>query len=72
MIDCAYCERPLICERCQTPYRPPTLDDYRALSIIDVPVTCPACGEGLTCHWCKTPYDGKLGDQDDDSPGDAG
>ena len=32
MIDCAYCERPLICESCRTPYMPPSQEHYEALS----------------------------------------
>jgi RNase P subunit RPR2 len=55
MIDCAYCERPLICESCRTPYTPPSQQDYEALSQPDVALGCPECGTVLVCHWCKTP-----------------
>jgi len=58
MIDCAYCEHPLICEACRAPYVPPTREHYEALSQSDVAIACPECGVTLTCHWCKTRYDG--------------
>lgn len=56
-MDCAYCERPLICESCQQPYAPPSAEDYAAVSELEETITCPACGEVLVCHWCKTPYE---------------
>jgi hypothetical protein len=68
MINCAYCEKPLICDDCLTEYVPPSEGDYWALSQPDILLTCPQCGEILTCHWCKTPYDGVYKDADD-SPG---
>lgn len=58
MIDCANCDRPLICESCRTPYRPPTRECYEALSHLDVAVGCPECGMILVCHWCKVSYHG--------------
>jgi hypothetical protein len=58
MVDCAYCDHPLLCDACGAPYRPPTPEHYEALSHPDVPVTCVECGEVLVCHWCKAPYDG--------------
>ncbi len=57
MVDCAYCERPLMCEACQTPYVPPTGEHYEALSQPDVTLECTECGAVLVCHWCKTPYE---------------
>jgi RNase P subunit RPR2 len=70
MIDCAYCEHPLICETCRTPYVPPTREHYEALSQADVAVECPECGVILVCHWCKTQYDGLEGQEREgsDSP----
>ncbi|HEV3163071.1 MAG TPA: hypothetical protein VGZ22_03440 [Isosphaeraceae bacterium] len=65
-MDCAYCERPLICDACQSAYEPPTADDYTALASGDV-VACPECGEVLVCHWCKVPYDGQTQDEVDKS-----
>jgi hypothetical protein len=67
MIACAYCERPLICESCRTPYTPRSQQDYEALSQPDVALGCPECGTVLVCHWCKTPYDG-LEDKNPDAP----
>ncbi len=58
MIDCAYCEHPLICETCGTPYVPPTREHYESLSQRDAAVGCPECGTVLVCHWCKASYDG--------------
>jgi hypothetical protein len=58
MIDCAYCEKPLTCDSCRTPYSPPTREHYEALSQADVVLECPGCGRVLVCHWCKMPYDG--------------
>jgi hypothetical protein len=58
MIACAYCEHPLICERCQQVYLPPSQAHYEALSHGEDVITCPACEHVLVCHWCKTPYDG--------------
>ena len=58
MIDCAYCERPLICEACGAPTFRRVQEHYQALSQPDVSVDCPECGDVLVCHWCKTPYDG--------------
>jgi hypothetical protein len=63
MVDCAYCERPLICDACQTPYRPPSQEQYEALSQTEELITCAECGQVLVCHWCKTPYDGS-GDEE--------
>lgn len=68
MIDCAYCQRPLICEGCRTPYLPPTLEHYEALSRLEIPIVCEECGQVLVCHWCKTPYDG-LESEGEDEPG---
>jgi hypothetical protein len=62
MIDCASCERPLICESCGTPYSPPSQEHYEALSQPDVAIECPECGAVLVCHWCKYQYDGQEGD----------
>jgi len=59
MIDCAYCERPLMCETCQAPYVPPTPEHYQALSQPDATLECPECGAVLVCHWCKTAYEGE-------------
>jgi len=66
MIECAYCERPLICESCRTPYKPPSQQYYEALSQAEADLGCPECGAVLVCHWCKTPYDG--GDKDSNAP----
>jgi RNase P subunit RPR2 len=71
MIDCAYCERPLICESCRTPYMPPTQEQYEALSHPDVAVGCPECGTVLVCHWCKASYDG-LEEKNLEAPGTPG
>jgi RNase P subunit RPR2 len=67
-VDCAYCERPLICDHCQTPYIPPTAEHYAALSRSEVPVYCLECERVLVCHWCKTPYDGGAGEDESDGP----
>ncbi len=69
MIECAYCERPLICETCGTPYTPPTHEHYEALSQPNVALDCPECGSVLVCHWCKSAYDGA--DADEDEPAAA-
>lgn len=57
-LDCAYCERPLVCDDCQADVIPADADQYRALSSAEEAVDCPACGRPLVCRWCKTPYDG--------------
>ena len=67
MVDCAYCQRPLICDACQAAYEPPDLEAYRALSWPETVLACPTCGAVLVCHWCKTPYDGSATEE---SPGD--
>lgn len=58
MVECAYCEKPLICDECGAEYLPPSARHYQALSQRDALLRCPGCGEVLVCHWCKTPYDG--------------
>jgi hypothetical protein len=58
MVACVYCQRPLICETCQTEYAPPTQEAYEALMRPELPVICPECEAIVVCHWCKTPYDG--------------
>jgi hypothetical protein len=58
MIDCTFCERPLICDRCQAQYAPATLAEYKALSRSELSVKCSSCKSVLICRWCKTPYDG--------------
>lgn len=64
MVVCAYCERPLICDGCETPYTPPTQEAYEELSRPETSILCPQCEQVLVCHWCKTPYDGQAGDED--------
>jgi hypothetical protein len=63
MVDCAYCEKPLICANCQAPYVPPSQEHYEALSHPETALECPHCEAVLVCHWCKTPYDGR-GEED--------
>jgi hypothetical protein len=58
MVECAYCERLLVCDTCQAEYDPANADQYRELSWQEQPVACPHCSQILVCHWCKTPYDG--------------
>ncbi|CAN5893406.1 hypothetical protein BH23PLA1_BH23PLA1_40290 [soil metagenome] len=58
MVNCAYCEGPLVCDDCQADYQPPDPEAYRALSWTESSLNCPSCGALLVCHWCKTPYDG--------------
>jgi hypothetical protein len=62
MVPCAFCERPLTCEACQTEYAPPTAEAYEALSRPESIIVCPRCEKVLVCHWCKTPYDGASDD----------
>ena len=72
MVDCAYCERPLMCDVCRTPFKPPTQEEYQALFQPEVGLACPECGAVLICHWCKTTYDGLVGDKEDsDAPPQA-
>lgn len=59
MLDCAYCERPLICDACGAEFVPSDAGTYQALSQPDYVVCCSSCGELLVCKWCKTPYDGR-------------
>jgi hypothetical protein len=56
---CAYCERPLMCARCEAEYVPPTAEAYAAVQACDLPVVCPECEEILVCRWCGTAYDGQ-------------
>lgn len=63
MLSCAFCERPLICDACQTPFQPASSEQYEALSRLETAVLCTECEQVLVCHWCKTPYDG-AGDED--------
>jgi len=62
MIDCAHCSRPLICDHCDTPYRPETQEQYEALHRPEVPVFCNECERAVVCHWCKAVYDGLTAD----------
>jgi hypothetical protein len=59
MLECAYCDKPLICDSCGAEFRPAGPDEYSALSRSEQPVQCPDCSEILVCKWCKTPYDGR-------------
>lgn len=63
-MNCAYCEKPLICDACQEPVVPTDPEVYQALSTPDQPLNCPNCEKPLVCHWCKTPYDGSAEDED--------
>ncbi|HZW30250.1 MAG TPA: hypothetical protein VFF52_06040 [Isosphaeraceae bacterium] len=65
MVTCAYCEKPLVCDKCRADYTPPSEEVYQALSQPDVLLACPECGAVLICHWCKTPYDGSVQDAAD-------
>jgi hypothetical protein len=58
-MDCAYCEKPLICDACGELYNPPGLAEYQALWRPEIPIVCPACEAIVVCHWCKMPYDGE-------------
>ncbi len=58
MWNCAYCDKPLICEACNTEVIPADESFYEALNDVDKPVFCLECEALLVCHWCKTPYDG--------------
>ena len=58
MIQCAYCERPLLCDACREPYLPPTAEHYQALSRPEARIFCECCHAILVCQWCRTPYDG--------------
>lgn len=66
-MTCAYCDRPLECAACRTPYVPPSQAHYDALSRPEVALACGSCGAVLVCHWCKTPYDGAAGEEIDDA-----
>src|SRR4051794_31434121 len=64
-MDCAFCEKPLICDACQAEYVPASPEGYRALSEGEEAILCPACAQVLVCHWCKTAYDGLTQDEAD-------
>ncbi len=68
-MTCSYCDRPLECDACRTPYLPPSQGHYDALSRPEVALTCGHCGEILVCHWCKTPYDGMGGEDAEEVDG---
>ena len=61
-MQCVYCDRPLICDKCDTEFEPTTPEQYEALSRTEVPVVCPSCEAILVCHWCHFPYDGEVED----------
>ena len=46
MVECAYCEKPLICDNCRAEYVPPTEDHYLALSQPDVAPRLPRMRRG--------------------------
>ena len=72
MVACAYCERPLICDQCQTEFAPANPESYESLSEPEVAIFCPNCEKVLVCHWCKTPYDGlPEGDEDESNPSEV-
>lgn len=68
-MQCAYCERPLVCDSCQAEFHPPTPVEYEAMSEVEEEILCPACGETLVCHWCKTAYDGSAEDESEGAQG---
>ena len=68
MVTCAYCEKPLVCDKCRADYIPPSEEAYQALSRPEMLLACTECGAVLICHWCKTPYDGSAAAATD-SPG---
>ena len=65
MIDCAYCERPLICDACRTPYKPPTRKNTRHSRSPRSALPAPSAATVLVCHWCKTPYEGLTEEKDE-------
>jgi hypothetical protein len=67
-MQCAFCERPLICDDCGLEHRPPDVEAYRALSMGEEEILCPGCGRTLVCHWCKAPYDGSPPDEGQGGP----
>ncbi len=46
MIDCAYCQRPLICDGCQTPYLSPRRKYYESPLPPAGPIFCPELRTG--------------------------
>jgi hypothetical protein len=65
MLECAYCERPLICDACGVDFQPADRDQYADLSAAEEPIACPGCGQTLVCKWCKTPYDGRADEEEE-------
>jgi RNase P subunit RPR2 len=64
-MNCAFCDRPLVCDACDTPWQPADEVQFRAMEQREVPVYCAECEQILVCHWCKTPYDGLEEDASD-------
>jgi len=55
-VKCSFCDRPLICAHCNTPYEPPGKAEYEGAFEAETPVACPHCDVVLVCHWCGAPF----------------
>lgn len=57
-MNCCYCDRPLICDGCQAPFRVAAATDFQRLHQPECPVLCPNCKQVLRCRHCGAVYSG--------------
>jgi hypothetical protein len=64
MIKCSFCEQPLVCKHCRTPFRPRSGSAHVGVFQPDMEVDCPACQKVLVCQLCGFAY----GEPDEETP----
>lgn len=64
-MKCAFCDSPLVCDRCGAEYEPNTPEEYEAIQSREQLVFCRHCEQPLACVWCKTAYEPVADDVED-------
>lgn len=64
-MKCSFCEQPLVCKACQTPFQPPSGEAHLGVYQPDTAVHCPKCQKPLICKNCGFDYASDEEDEDD-------
>ena len=63
-MKCSFCETPLVCKACNSPFRPRNPQALAAVYQPDMHVACPECQELLVCKTCGFAYGEEEKDED--------
>jgi len=56
MIKCSFCEQPLVCKHCRSPFQPRSGEAHVGIFQPDTEIACPECLKVLTCKACGFAY----------------